>query len=523
MAQAGAGEEHKSYMYEAWNGELQRRLSQRTTLPKYRVLADAFETAIHAGKLQFNEQLPTVRDLARQLNISGTTVAAAYRILAQKGLTGSKVGSGTRVAVGSQQAVRSQPPRLENSTTSTPRISLWRRRVQTNHISTLLTAFPHAKNYASGTPNPALLPLEVMKRAWLLAASRLTPDDLQYAGPAPLPLLSHQLLLRLEADLVPASASDLVMGSSAQQLMTLAIQIVTSLAQNPRVLVAIEEPGYPTLFDSYERMGHRLVGIEVDAEGAVPASVENALSKGVELILFTPRAHNPTGASWSKSRFKELADVLAEHPNTIIVEDDQFAEAANSRAGSLLQDPRLEDRVIYIRSFSKVIAPDLRLAVAVARPQLRALLMEGKFYTDGWSSSFSQKALAHAFADPELDNATALARRTYNSRRHLFVQALSAVSSADDFTIAPASDGVNVWISLHNGISASDVAERAAATGMLLATGEPFFIRVGRDDALRVNTGMIADQEIVEVSYKLASAFGAAASSTSKLFTQHSL
>jgi DNA-binding transcriptional MocR family regulator len=149
--------------------------------------------------------------------------------------------------------------------------------------------------------------------------------------------------------------------------------------------------------------------------------------------------------------------------------------------------------------------------------------MEGKFYTDGWSSSFSQKALAHAFADPELDNATALARRTYNSRRHLFVQALSAVSSADDFTIAPASDGVNVWISLHNGISASDVAERAAATGMLLATGEPFFIRVGRDDALRVNTGMIADQEIVGVSYKLASAVGAAASSTSKLFTQHSL
>lgn len=507
-----------------WDVELQQLLKQKVALPKYRVLADAFEMAIQSGQLRRDDQLPTVRDLSKQLNLSGTTVAAAYRILAQKGFTASKVGSGTRVAFGSERLAH--PPAATFRGTDdvyAPRVSLWRRRTQTNHISSLLKAFPHAKNYASGTPNLRLLPFEVMRRAWLSAASELTHDDLQYAGPAPVPSLRSQLLARLEVDLVPALASDLIVGSSAQQLMTLAIQLVTALIQKPNILVAVEEPGYPTLFDSYERLGHHLVGIEVDAEGAVPASVERALAKGASAIVFTPRAQNPTGVSWSSSRLMELADVVAEYPNTIIIEDDQFAEAANSRAGSLLQDRRLEDHVIYIRSFSKVIAPDLRLAVAVAKPQLRALLMESKFYTDGWSSSFSQKALAHAFADPELDSAIALARKTYNSRRHSFIQSLLAICSVDELTIPPAADGVNVWIELCNGLSAADVAERAAAAGVLVATGEPFFVNVGRDDALRVNTGMIADSDIAEVSQKLGLAIKEAAGSTPTLFSQHSL
>lgn len=509
-----------------WNAELQQSL-QTAVVPKYRVLADAFVTAIHTGRLKRDEQLPTVRGLAKQLGVSSATVVAAYRILAQRGLTGGKVGSGTRVAAGFRRPVRSAQPPEEDAQAEVPQLvpqtSLWRRRTQTNHISALLKAFPQAKNYASGTPDPALLPLEVMQRAWRAAASQLTHADLQYAGPAPEQTLESQLLGRLEADLVPASASDLVVGSSAQQLMTLAIQVVTSLTRNSQLLVGVEEPGYPTLFDSYERLGHRLVGVEVDTEGAVPASVGRALARGASAILLTPRAHNPTGASWSPSRLKELAEVLANYPEAIIIEDDQFAEAANSRSGSLLQDRRLTNRVIYIRSFSKVIAPDLRLAVAVARPQLRALLMEGKFYTDGWSSRFSQKALSHALADTELEHAITSARNTYNCRRQLFIQALSAVSRADELTITNAVDGVNVWLSLHHQVSASEVAEHAAAAGVLVATGEPFFVKVGRDDALRVNTGMIAEQDTTEVSQKLASAVKAATYASSSRFSQPSL
>jgi GntR family transcriptional regulator/MocR family aminotransferase len=90
-------------------------------------------------------------------------------------------------------------------------------------------------------------------------------------------------------------------------------------------------------------------------------------------VLVTPRAHNPTGASWSEQRLSAIADVLASHPEGIVMEDDQSADIATTRPGSLLNDDRIAERIVYIRSFSKSMGPDLRMAVAVARPRLRDL------------------------------------------------------------------------------------------------------------------------------------------------------
>ena len=512
-----------------WKTQLPYLLQEKTALPKYRVLANAVAAVIESGQLAPDEQLPTVRDLAEQLSVSGTTVAAAYRILAEQRLVAGMVGSGTRVSGTVQPHQQNVLPPSDTFAPSdasdaySAKVSLWRRRTQTNHIATLSRAFPGAKNFASGTPNPAFLPHIVLRRAWSKAAAEVTARDLQYTGSAPLPMLKDALLPRLERDLIPAVAADLLIGSSAQQLMMLALQITGVLNQNLKFLVGVEEPGYPTLFDSCERMGHQLIGIEVDAQGAVPGSVEAALNRGVRAIVFTPRAHNPTGASWSPQRLAELTEVIAPHPKLLIIEDDQFAEAANTPVGSLLGDPRLENQVIYIRSFSKVIAPDLRLALAIARPHLRALLTEAKFYTDGWSSSFSQRTLAHALTDPGIDVVIREAREAYNRRRTDFIHALATPGTPAALRPAPAADGINVWLELQNGVSASAVAERAAAAGVIVATGEPFFVRVGRDDALRINIGMFAENEVTAVSQTLIAAIEEAMSSAPILFSEHSL
>jgi DNA-binding transcriptional MocR family regulator len=74
--------------------------------------------------------------------------------------------------------------------------------------------------------------------------------------------------------------TDIVVGSSAQQLIMLAVQVVATLFGNTKLTIAVEDPGYPTIFDSFERLGHQLVGIEIDAYGAIPGSLENALTLG---------------------------------------------------------------------------------------------------------------------------------------------------------------------------------------------------------------------------------------------------
>ncbi len=112
---------------------------------------------------------------------------------------------------------------------------------------------------------------------------------------------------RLETDGVFARESDIIVGSSAQQLIMLAVQVVCTLSGQTKLIIGVEEPGYPTIFDSFERLGHQLVGIDVDAYGAIPASLENALALGAQVVLLTPRAHNPTGASWSPERMSAIS------------------------------------------------------------------------------------------------------------------------------------------------------------------------------------------------------------------------
>src|SRR5262249_13835021 len=159
------------------------------------------------------------------------------------------------------------------------------------------------------------------------------------------------------------------------------------------------------VFDAFEYAGFRLVGLTLDHQGVTPESLDAALGGGAQAALFTPCAVNPMGVSWSRERRQALAAVLAAHPHAIAIEDDQFADLALTRPGSLLDGSPTGNRAIYIRTFAKSIAPDLRVAVAVARPRLANLVAEVKSLWDGWTSLLSQRTLAYALTDPAFEPA----------------------------------------------------------------------------------------------------------------------
>ncbi len=253
----------------------------------------------------------------------------------------------------------------------------------------LRAVYPSALECSTGGRDPALLPVDAIKSALNLVGPSLTARDLQYAGPGATERLGTRLIPLLEADLVGARIQDLIIANSAQQFLMLALELVSN-SRSGQPTIGVEEPGYPTSFDTYERCGARLIGIQVDNFGAVPASLLSALEGGVGAVLLTPRGHNPMGASWSRDRRIELADVLASFPDVMIAEDDHFAGMATTRPGSLITDARLENRVLYVRSFSKSLAPDLRIAVGVARPALHEALAHAKSFSDGWTSRLLQ-------------------------------------------------------------------------------------------------------------------------------------
>jgi GntR family transcriptional regulator / MocR family aminotransferase len=222
-------------------------------------------------------------------------------------------------------------------------------------------------------------------------------------------------------------------------------------------------------------------------------------------VLFTPRAHNPTGASWSTERVAALADVLAAHRDVIAIEDDQFAGVCYGRPGTLLSDARLESRTIYVRSFSKSIGPDLRIAVAVARPQLRELLAEAKSFADGWTSRLLQRTLAGVLADDEVYSDLDRAREAYRDRRQSAANVVNSVLAPHGGGTWCGPDGLNLWVHLPPGVDARDAVERAAAEGARVAEGEPFYLRPGHSGVVRLNAGSVPTELAVSAARTLAS------------------
>jgi GntR family transcriptional regulator/MocR family aminotransferase len=486
--------------------------------PRYEQIADALCEAIRTGELKPGDRLPTVRQLASDLGVSLTTVTAAFKSLAESGWTRGEVGRGTFVA---ERGGHESAPSLAQGSAFTnacrwPAVKTpWRRRALVSLIGRLRSACPDATNCSFGGPGPSLLPLRIIKRHWMSAFDAITNADLQYKNVEPIEQLSTVLPARLRADGIPVNPGDLVIGTSAQQMIGLATDVISRLDGRSEPVFAVEQPGYYTIFDTWDNAGIRMIGVDSDQYGARPDSLESAIRAGANAVLLTPRALNPTGACWTPERLRALGDVLSRHSHVIAMEDDHFGDLAGEPAGSLLADSRVEDRVIYIRSFSKSLAPVLRLSIAAARPRLKTPLQDAKGYADGWSSRLLQRVLAGVLQDDALPAWLDRARHTYRTRRECVAEVI-ANCRIPGVVAWPARDGVNLWIHLPSGFDASEVIERAAALGVLVAPGEVFYLSPGHSNVVRFNVGSVETERVSECADLLVRAIrqSGAASST---------
>ena len=475
-------------------------------------IAAALETAIDEGALAIGGRLPTVRGLAAQLRVSPATVAGAYEELGRRGRTRGEAGRGTFVVDRSRAAGPVGTVAAPASTSVVGSVinapgTPWRRRLQAQTTARLLAAHPRAIDCASGAPDPALLPMASLRRGFGSALAATAASDLQYGVAEPLGELVEAITERLGGAGIDVGPRQVTVASSALQLIELGLRAAARRAAWERPIVAVEQPGYATVLDAVDRLGWSTTGIPVDAEGATPDGLAAALTAGARLIILTPRAHNPTGASWTAQRRDRLAEVLAGWPDAVVIEDDHCADIAVAPPASLIVDPRLRSRVIHVRSFSKALAPDLRVAAAVAAPSLRGLMVEEKSYVDGWTSRLSQRALARILRDADLPRLLAAATAAYAERRDAAVDALFASPLGDaGGSVARAADGTNVWVRLPAGVDESAVLERTAAAGFVAGPGEIFHLRPGSAGAVRLTVSVLPAEEAAAAATALAEA-----------------
>lgn len=414
-------------------------------------LAAELERRIAAGELRPGDRLEPIRDAARHRHLAPSTVAAAYRALAQRGLVVARGRDGTRVAERPALPVRPEPP-----------------------------IPPGLTDLASGNPDPELLPDLGPHLAGAASAAGLYGED-------PLHRRLAAAVTSLLADEGVTGAGPVVVSGALD-----GVDRVLAAHLRPGDRVVVEDPGYPAVTDLVLAAGFRPVPVAVDEEGLVPARLERAL-KGVAAVVLTPRAQNPTGAAVGGRRAAELAGVLEQAPELLVVEDDHAALIAGTPLSAVSPQRR---RWAFIQSASKALGPDLRLAWVVGDP-LTIERVEGRQRVGpGWVSRLLQAVVASLLADPAVRRQLQQAAEAYRRRR----EAMRSALLAEGFETSAAS-GLNIWVPIPDEQTA--VAALAEA-GYAARAGSAF--RQAAGPAVRLTISRLPPEEAPAVAAALAGA-----------------
>jgi DNA-binding transcriptional MocR family regulator len=232
---------------------------------------------------------------------------------------------------------------------------------------------------------------------------------------------------------------------------------------------AVEDPCFLGSINTLRIAGLQAVGIAVDAQGMRAEALEQALAQGAQAVVLTPRAHNPSGCSLSAARARRLRAVLARYPHVLVIADDHFSLLAVTDYHDVI--PPTAQRWALIRSVSKMLGPDLRLAFVASDEQtsqrLRLRLAPGT----NWVSHLLQDAVGACLSSPEVSAQIAQARKNYARRRDMLTMALAGQGIA----VATPADGLNLWLPLPGNSQAAVLA--LARHGWLVRGGEPFGVQ----------------------------------------------
>lgn len=405
-------------------------------------IAASIEAGMREGALHPGQNLLPVRTLATELGVSPSTVATAYRVLRDRGLVTTRGRGGTMISLGPPLPVRG-----------------------------LVQVPAGVRNLADGNPDPNLLPDVRLGLAGLSDRPRLYGEEPNL--PALVELAQHQF----EADGVSADALTVVGGAME------AFERVLGAYLDRGDRIAIEDPGHANLIDLARTLSLEIEPIAIDEHGPIVDDVERALRRGARAVTITPRAQNPTGAVLSAQRSADLATALLRHPDVVVIEDDHAGRVSNAPTRTLTGAGL--NRWAVVRSVSKTLGPDLRLAV-VAGDHTTIGRVEGRrLLGTGWVSSLLQQLVVALWSDPHTDQLLATAERTYSERRHALIDALHERGIA-----AHGNSGLNVWI---------PVAEEQGPTRRLLdlgwAVGPGQRFRLISPPALRVTATTLLPEE----------------------------
>jgi len=432
--------------------------------PLYDQLTRALKASILDGRIGAGTQLPPTRELAQELEISRTTVLAAYEQLRAEGFIDGRVGSGSFVS-----HLQARPPQhpVRTKIAAPSRYAQRARAVRNWDIPRMHRGLRYNLQYGYPLVNPALNNAWGRELARAAAYTRLNVNDV--AGFGALRQQTCDYLARRRG--VQAQPEDVLIVSGTQQAIDLAARVL--LDEGDRVV--LEEPHYFLAHQALVAHGADIVAVRTDQHGLV---CDELPAQAPRLLYVTPSHHFPSGAVLSMQRRLDLLH-YAERHQCWILEDDYDGEFRyDAHPLAALRSLDRQDRVIYVGTFSKVMFGGLRLAYMVIPAALRNDFISAKYFSDMACPVIDQAALAHFMENGGFERHLRLARKELKARRDALVAGLKEhARDRVEITDTPAGMHLVVWLRGYDAPRREALVAHAHQLGLGLHPMSPLYLK----------------------------------------------
>lgn len=420
---------------------------------KYIRIYTHIKNLIIEGEIKEHEKLPPIRKLSEYIGVNNTTIVKVYELLEKEGYVYKIVGSGTFAS----------------------EIKKYRAKDEKKNKNII--------QFDNGNPSNEMFPVEDFKKAVNLALSKNEGAIFEYDEGLGNEGLRDRISKYLIKNGINAAKDDLQIISGAQQ----GIDIVCKGIINYSDIVFVEEPTYNGAIEVFKSRGAKIISIPMLDDGIDIGILKLKLDKiKPKLMYVMPNFQNPTGISYSSYKKKKLLE-LAEEYDFYILEDDFISDFKfDSEDNRPLKSYDENNRVIYIKSFSKIFMPGLRIGVIDIPPELMKNILWAKYSSDISTPGLIQSSLLCYMEEFDWDKHIEKMDKIYDEKYRVAKECIKKFFKGR-IRVRNCSGGINFFCELPRGCKSREFTDFIYKKGVSVLPGTYFYDNVIDDRFFRIN------------------------------------
>ncbi len=364
-----------------------------------------------------------------------------------------------------------------------------------------LTQMPEIISFAGGLPNKVYFPVDAVRKATDKVLTEHGREVLQYTTTEGYDPLREIIAARYRAKGLDVTKDDILIVSGSQQALDLAGKAFLDTGDP----IVIEKPGYLGAIQAFSIFSPTFHEVSLNPDGIDTAELEAALKKYKPKFFYaTPNFQNPSGLTYGLENRKNTADVLKRNDG-VIIEDDPYGEIRFLGEDMPPIKKFAPDNGILLGSFSKIVAPGLRIGWACAPKPVMEKLVIAKQAADLHTNFFAQRVLCQYLQDNNIDEHIEKIRAGYLAQRTAMVNAM-AEFFPENITYTQPEGGMFLWVTLPEGFSAMELFDIAVKYKVAFVPGEPFYADGRKSNSMRLNYTCSDEKTITDGVKRLSAA-----------------